>query len=68
MKDLAESIGKPIPLACQDWASIKGAYRFLSNESVDEKDLMEGHFQSTKSRFEKTSSKILILHDTSEFS
>jgi hypothetical protein len=68
MKNLADSIGKPIPVACQDWASIKGAYRFLSNDNVDEHELMEGHFCSTKSRFNQTSKKILVLHDTSEFS
>lgn len=32
---LGGSIGGTIPLACQDWANTKAAYRFLSNDSVD---------------------------------
>ena len=30
------SRGESIPLACQDWASTKAAYRFFSNERVHE--------------------------------
>src|SRR4051794_18533558 len=29
---LADAVGAPIPLACQDWANTKAAYRFLANE------------------------------------
>ncbi|PCJ00700.1 MAG: hypothetical protein COB14_04275 [Alphaproteobacteria bacterium] len=31
---LSGSIGKPIPMACQDCANTKAAYRFLSNDTV----------------------------------
>ncbi|MGC8561451.1 MAG: IS4/Tn5 family transposase DNA-binding protein, partial [Phycisphaerae bacterium] len=31
MEDLSQRVGKGIPLACQDWAATKAAYRFLSN-------------------------------------
>src|SRR5215218_8701978 len=33
---MAGAVGAPIPLACQDWAGTKAAYRFLSNEAVSE--------------------------------
>jgi hypothetical protein len=36
------------PLACQDWANTKAAYRFLSKGQVKEHTILEGHFQSNK--------------------
>ena len=65
---LSEAIGETIPMACQDWASTKAAYRFFSNERVSEQDILSGHFQATKERFCATEGTILVLHDTTEFS
>ena len=31
LRELGEAIGQPLPLACQDWAGTKAAYRFFSN-------------------------------------
>jgi transposase-like protein/DDE family transposase len=64
---LAEGIGETIPMACQDWANTKAAYRFLSNDRVDEGDILAGHFASTRDRFRATVGRILVLHDTTEF-
>src|SRR5215210_1763734 len=64
---LAEGIGESIPMACQDWANTKAAYRFLSNERVSENDILTGHFASTRDRFRATDGWVLVLHDTSEF-
>ena len=36
MGSLGAQVGSTIPTACEDWASIKAAYRFLSNDRVDE--------------------------------
>jgi hypothetical protein len=36
LKRLSAGIGETIPMACQDWASTKAAYRFFSNERVSE--------------------------------
>ena len=47
---LAGAVGGPIPMACQDWANTKAAYRFLSNGTVDEAEILAGHFQATRSR------------------
>jgi Transposase DNA-binding len=65
---LAEGIGETIPMACQDWANTKAAYRFLSNDRVTEEEILAGHFQSTRDRFIATEGTVLILHDTTAFS
>lgn len=51
LEDLSGRIGKPLPLACQDWAGTKAAYRFLDNPRVDEGGILAGHFQATRARF-----------------
>ena len=66
--ELGQHIGASLPLACQDWAATKAAYRFLDNPRVDESLILAGHFAATKSRIATTSGTILILHDTTEFS
>ena len=65
---MAGAVGAPIPLACQDWASAKAAYRFLSNEAVSEAEILAGHFRSTRSRVAAADGTILVLQDTTEFS
>ena len=68
LEDLSKRIGKGIPMASQDWAATKAAYRFLGNPKVDEATILEGHFQATRARFAATSGLALVLHDTTEFS
>lgn len=65
---LGEKIGAALPLACQDWAATKAAYRFFSNPRVDESIILAGHFAATKARIAAGQGPILILHDTTEFS
>ena len=60
--------GESIPLACQDWAGTKAAYRFFSNERVSEEDILRSHFDATRHRFAASDGPILVLHDTTEFS
>lgn len=67
MSKLASSSGQTIPQICEDWAATKAMYRFLSNDRVDESEILSGHFSSTFSRIEATESPVLILHDTCEF-
>jgi hypothetical protein len=68
LEQIWNSIGGAIPFACQDWANTKAAYRFLSNDKVSEKEILEGHFVATAERVNKQKEgKILILHDTTEF-
>src|SRR5215475_8804721 len=66
--DLGRRIGGTIPAACQDWAATKAAYRFFSNPRVDEGVILAGHFAATASRFAATTGRMLVLHDTTEFS
>jgi hypothetical protein len=68
LHQLGGSIGGTIPFACQDWASTKAAYRFLSNDDVDERTILAGHFQATRDRAHAGSGPLLILQDTTEFS
>jgi len=65
---LSEGIGETIPMACQDWANTKAAYRFLSNSRVTEAEILAGHLVSTRERFAATEGWALVLHDTTEFS
>lgn len=67
LEQLSDGAGESIPMACQDWANTKAAYRFFSNERVNEKDILTGHFQSTRERFAATENLALVLHDTAEF-
>lgn len=68
LERLSEGLGETIPMACQDWASTKAAYRFLSNPRVSEQEILAGHFQATRARFRLTDGRVLVLHDTTEFS
>jgi hypothetical protein len=65
---MSGSIGETIPFACQDWANTKAAYRFFSNDKVNEQEILKGHFQSTRNRFSNSAGPILILQDTTDFS
>jgi Transposase DNA-binding/Transposase DDE domain len=68
LEQLSDGTGESIPMACQDWANTKAAYRFLSNERVNERDILAGHFQSTRERFSASDEFALVLHDTTQFS
>lgn len=67
IRRLGDGVGTSIPLACQDWASTKAAYRFLSNARVDESDILSGHFAATRERFAASRGTVLLLQDTTEF-
>jgi hypothetical protein len=64
---MGDAMGASIPLACQDWANTKAAYRFFSNERVSEAEILAGHFEATRERFAATEGPILVLQDTTEF-
>jgi Transposase DNA-binding len=68
LERIGSAIGQAIPFACQDWANTKAAYRFFSNDRVDEEAILSGHFEATHDRFAATDGYVLVLHDTTEFS
>jgi hypothetical protein len=67
MRCLNAATGQPLPLACEDWANTKAAYRFLSNNSVSEEHILAGHFQATARRAANCEGTLLVLQDTTEF-
>ncbi len=67
LRRLSDRMGGTIPLACQDWASTKAAYRFFSNPKVEEGDILAGHLEATKARYAAADGPILVLQDTTEF-
>jgi len=68
LAQLAGGTAESIPLACQDWANAKAAYRFFANERVNEADILAGHFRATRERAAAVGGTLLVLHDTTEFS
>jgi hypothetical protein len=68
LRQLSEATAESIPLACQDWANTKAAYRFFANERVSEADILAGHFRATRERSATVGGTLLVLHDTTEFS
>lgn len=68
LQQLEGAIGAPLPLACQDRANAKAAYRFLSNERFGEDAILAGYFQATAGRFAATTGLVLVVQDTTEFS
>ncbi len=68
LEKLWQGLGGSIPFACQDWANTKAAYRFFSNDRVNEHDILRGHFEATRTRLSATEGPVLILQDTTEFS
>jgi hypothetical protein len=68
LEQLWKGMGQTIPLACQDWANTKAAYRFMDNDRVSEQDILSGHFKATAQRFSSTDGPILVLQDTTTFS
>jgi hypothetical protein len=68
LEQIGDTVGESVPMACQDWANTKAAYRFFSNERVNEADILAGQFQATHNRFTASDGPILVLHDTTEFS
>jgi hypothetical protein len=68
LAQIGSDMGQSIPLVCQDWANTKAAYRFFSNDRVNEADILCGHFEATRERVAATEGPLLVLHDTTEFS
>jgi hypothetical protein len=69
--ELGGAIGQPLPLACQEWAGTKAAYRFFSNGRSNgrfgEDAILSGHFAATASRVDATAGPIFVIPDTTEF-
>src|SRR3954454_18930121 len=65
---MAGAMGGSIPLACQDWAATKAAYRFFANDRVGEGEILGARSRSTRDRPAGVGGPLMVLHDTTEFS
>ena len=65
MQRLAADPTASIPQACNGWSETIGAYRLLSNDSVDWQSLMAPHWQRTQERISKQTIA-LCIQDTTE--
>lgn len=64
---MERSLGASLPVACQDWANTKAAYRFFANKRVSEAQILSGHFAATRERVRASDGPVLVLQDTTEF-
>lgn len=67
LRRLSDRVGGTIPLACQDRANTKAAYRFFANPKVEEGEILSGHLEATRVRYAANDGPILLLQDTTEF-
>lgn len=54
-----------IPAACHGWAETQAAYRFFANDKVDDRRLLQPHFDATAARV-RQQPVVLIAQDTTE--
>jgi Transposase DNA-binding/Transposase DDE domain len=55
-----------LPLQTQNWAELKGAYRFLSNNKVNHQEIQSQHYANVFEEAEKRKQPILYIQDTTE--
>lgn len=60
---LGNAPSESIPNACENWASVKGTYRFCDNENVDPKEVLSAHGQAQRSRLTEVE-ELLLVSDT----
>lgn len=54
------------PQMTGNWTELKGAYRFMNNERINEQEVLSGHIQASIKRAQRHQS-IIAIHDSSEF-
>lgn len=66
-KALAGNVGDTIPQVCEHWSMAKATYRFLSNDRIEESEILKGHYERSAATIEANDGPVLMLHDTNEF-
>ena len=70
VKSIAEACvrhpDKSIPGRCQDWASVKAAYRFLDSEKISHREIQKPHYENVITTAEKSKLPVLFIQDGSE--
>lgn len=62
---LGEAPAASIPSACQGWAEVQAAYRFLANDKVSWEGVLAPHWECTRERMREPS-LVLCIQDTTE--
>lgn len=65
LEDLSAKPDASIPARCHGWAETAAAYRFMSNDRVNEQNVIAPHIQSTKERM-RQEKLVLCIEDTTE--
>ena len=65
LEDLSSKPDTSIPARCHGWTETAAAYRFMSNENVNEQNVLAPHIQSTKERM-RQEKMVLCIEDTTE--
>jgi hypothetical protein len=55
-----------LPLQTQNWAELKGAYRFLGNNKVNYKEIQSKHYMNVLDETKKKTQPILYIQDATE--
>ena len=61
---MAYHLDESIPKACGDWASIKGAYRWISHPEVTHEKILQAHREATLGRMGQSQAMVILIHDT----
>lgn len=62
---LAEQPSASIPQACRGWAEMQAAYRFLAQDRLDWRDILQPHWDASAQRMQ-AHPVVLCLQDTTE--
>lgn len=65
LRGLSEKPAASIPVACGGWAETVAAYRFLSRDDLEWRDILQPHMTCTQTRMQGHS-VVLCLQDTTE--
>lgn len=64
LENIEKQHGGKTSEAQKDWASSKAYYRFLSNSSITDSEILGGHYSATADRVRASDTPVLVLHDT----
>lgn len=64
MKEFMKKAQSSIASTFDSWSSIKGCYRFFSNEKVNSQLIIDAYIIASLSRIEQEEKQIVIIHDT----
>lgn len=64
MQEFMKKAQSNIASTFDSWSSIKGCYRFFSNDKVESQIILDAHIDSTISRISEETNQVFVIHDT----